>query len=150
MAKRERQIVIPNWDRFQHYTARRPAWIKNYTELLDDQRYLKLTPNRRALLHGLWLMYASSRRELTDNTSILSSRLRQRVTSRDLAALNHAGFIRFSFRNPEESFTAKEKRREKTSVGSNVPADTPPDDWTLVGDLLKDQTPGSQPRKAKT
>ena len=26
-------IVIPNWEKFQHYTDRNPPWVKLYTEL---------------------------------------------------------------------------------------------------------------------
>lgn len=69
-------------------------WIKVYTRLLHDDNYLTLTGHRRAVLHGLWLEYATSRRELPDNTLMISRRLALKVTRRDLEALNHAGFIR--------------------------------------------------------
>lgn len=95
------QIHIRNWDKFQHYGDKRtPPWIKNYTELLSDEAYLTLTPNRRCLLHGLWLAYARSRRELSENTAIISSRLNMKVTRRDLKALSDAGFITLSASTP--------------------------------------------------
>lgn len=77
-----------------------PPWIKNLTRLLSDEAYLGLTPNRRALLHGLWLEYARTRRQLPGNTASLSRRLAMKVTSRDLEALNHAGFLTFSASKP--------------------------------------------------
>ncbi len=92
-------IVIPRWDEFQHRDMARstvPPWIKTYTKLLHDDEYLALTGDQRAILHGLWLEYASSRRRLRLDTRSLSSRLRLRVTSAQLEALNHAGFIEFS------------------------------------------------------
>ena len=45
------------------------------------------------MLHRLWLEYASSRCELSDDTLLLSRRLAMKVTRVDLASLNHAGFL---------------------------------------------------------
>ena len=88
-------ISVRNWRRFQHYDVakRQPIWIKTYTELLDDDAYRDLTMHQRAVLHGLWLAYASSRCQLAVNTASLSARLNLRVTSRQLEALNHAGWV---------------------------------------------------------
>lgn len=93
-------IVIPGWDRFQHYRDRQPPWIKVYTDLLHRDEYLSLTGDQRAILHGLWLEYASSSRRLRADTRSLTSRLRLRVTSAQLECLNHAGFIEFSASKP--------------------------------------------------
>jgi hypothetical protein len=115
-------IVIPNWDRFQHYRDRNPAWIKVYTELLDDTDYLDLTETQRAVLHGLWLMYAKSHRIVPTNTSKLSRRLNLRVTKRTLNALSDAGFIEVSASKPlarPEHLASPEGEREKEK-------DTPP------------------------
>lgn len=101
MARGERRyIVIEDWRKFQHYKDRSPLWIKNYTELMHDDDYLGLTGNRRAILHGLWLEYATSRCRVADDTAVLSRRLALKVTRRDLEALNHAGFITFSASKP--------------------------------------------------
>jgi len=89
-------IEIPNWDRFQHYRDRNPPWIKNYLELLHDDNYLSLTGHERAVLHGLWLEYASSRRRLRLDTRSISARLNLRVTTATLERLNHAGFVTLS------------------------------------------------------
>ncbi len=92
----ERWIVIPRWhaeDGFQHYHDRDPIWIKNYRFLLADDDYLKLTAGERAILHGLWLVYASSDGQVRFEPSSLSRRLSLRVRSCHLEALNHAGFI---------------------------------------------------------
>lgn len=115
----DRWIVIPNWDGptgFQHYKDRTPRWIKNYVELMSDDAYLGLTGHRRAILHGLWMEYARSRRQLADNTATLSRRLSLKVTSRDLKALNDAGFIQFSasdtLAQPEHPASPDKKRKE--------------------------------------
>jgi hypothetical protein len=77
----ERWIVIPNWDEFQHYKDRNPKWIKVYTKLLHNDAYLGLSPHQRAVLHGLWLMYASHRRQLAANTASITRQLGLRVSS---------------------------------------------------------------------
>jgi len=100
----DRWIVIPNWEKFQHYKTRdgesvlRPEWIKNYGRLLHDDAYRRLSFPQRAVLHGLWLEYAASGREIADDTAALSQRLGGRVTRATLDALNHAGYIAFSSR----------------------------------------------------
>ena len=103
-------IVVRNWDKFQHRDMARstvPPWIKNYTELLHDDDYLQLTGHARAVLHGLWLEYASTRRRLRLDTLSLSRRLGLRVSMRTLEALNHAGFIEFSASRPASNHASK-------------------------------------------
>lgn len=102
-----RWLEIVGWEQFQHYRDREPSWIKNYTRLLSSDKYLSLSGHRRAVLHGLWLAYASSNRQLIVETSSLSARLNLRVTTPDLKALNHAGFIRFRASNPASKTLAR-------------------------------------------
>ena len=88
-------ISVRNWRKFQHYdpAKRKPSWIKNNLDLLSKDEYLELTAHQRAVLHGLWLEYAASGCQLRLSTSSISSRLGLRVTTRQLEALNDAGFI---------------------------------------------------------
>lgn len=95
---RQVYIVIPNWDGpdgFQHYRDRDPIWIKNYVRLMSHDDYLDLSYHQRGILHGLWMEYARSNRQLPGSTVTLTRRLGHRVTTRDLEALNEAGFIQF-------------------------------------------------------
>lgn len=102
----ERWIVIPNWhgedgeEGLQHYRDRDPIWIKNYRRLLVNPDYLNLTAPARALLHGLWLLYASSDGAVPEQTSYLSRALALRVSNTQVEALNHAGFIQLSASKP--------------------------------------------------
>lgn len=142
----ERWIIVPNWfpsakgadDGLQHYSDRDPKWIKNYRRLLSKDEYLELTGHRRGILHGLWLEYAMSDGRLRENTRTISSRLALKVTTRDLEALNHAGFIEFSASRPlalsEQRASPEketEKRREEKDLSKAVPitsyAPTAPD-----------------------
>ena len=118
-------IVIPRWDEFQHRDMARstvPPWIKLYTRLLHDDDYLDLTAHQRAVLHGIWLTYASARRQLSVNTASLSSHLRLRVMTRDLEALNHAGFIEFSASRPAGKVAGLEVEVEKKELKILPPA----------------------------
>lgn len=119
----ERWIVIPRWDEFQHPDAGRSRtlpWIKSYTRLLSDDNYLSLTAHQRAILHGLWLEYARSGRQLRLTTGSLSARLSLRVMTRDIEALNHAGFIELSASKPASQPASNpaslDKRRERTPL----------------------------------
>ncbi len=92
-------IHVVGWERHQHPDAARssvPPWIKMHTRLLDDPNYLDLTGPQRAVLHGLWLLYARTRREIRGSTARVTRQIGMRVTSAQLEALNHAGFIQFS------------------------------------------------------
>jgi hypothetical protein len=136
----ERWIIIPNWRKFQHYQKRdgeevkRPEWIKNYGRLLHDDAYLALSLERRGVLHGLWLEYAASGRQLIDSTCSLSRRLDGRVTRATLDALNHAGFIAYSS-SPDldglyTNSRAEQIREEKSKAlakNSNGSVDLPQD-----------------------
>lgn len=118
-------IVVRNWDRFQHADVtkrgRAPAWIKLYTEILSDENYLKLTPTRRAMLIGIWVEYARTRRELPDDTASLSRRLAQRVLSSDLEALNHVGFIEIRQDAVTPPSRLEKRREEKRKEDQPLP-----------------------------
>lgn len=96
-------IVVARWDEFQHRDMARssvPPWIKNFTKLMHDDAYRKLTGHQRAVLHGIWLEYASARRQLILSTTSLTHRLGLRVTTQHLEVLRDAGYIEFSASKP--------------------------------------------------
>jgi hypothetical protein len=99
-------IIIRNWQRFQHYKDRSPPWIKNHVQLLHNHDYLDLPGDCRAILHGLWLEYASSHARLPLDTRSLSRRLGLRVTRQQLDRLNHAGFLEYSLAPCEHDASA--------------------------------------------
>ncbi len=49
-------ITPKNWDTFQHYTDRKPSWIKLHRALLDDYHFSCLPVASRALAPCLWLL----------------------------------------------------------------------------------------------
>lgn len=114
-----RYIWINDWDEHQSMQKKRgvpwtPPWIKNHTRLLHSDAYLGLSGNRRAILHGLWLEFASSRCRVAVDPVSISRRLSLRVTVADLESLNDAGWITFC------SGTVLERFRERFWNGSNL------------------------------
>ncbi len=99
-------IVIPRWDEFQHRDMARssvPPWIKNMTRLLGDEDYLALTLMQRGLLHGLWLLYASHRRVLSEaeaRHSLCRSAGEARRWRDTMVSLSDAGYIELSASRP--------------------------------------------------
>ena len=91
-------IWIVRWEEFQHYAPSRergPAWIKDYTAQLSDERYLRLSDRQRALLRDLRDIFATFRGRLPDDSRMITRQRNSQTRRGDLDALNHAGFIRF-------------------------------------------------------
>lgn len=120
-------IVVPNWfgqddpsEGLQHYKDREPKWIKNYRRLLYKDEYRDLSGHCRAILHGVWLEYASTDGRLRADSSSLSSRLALRVTSKHIESLSHAGFIVLSASKPlalsEQNASLEVETEEETDT----------------------------------
>lgn len=107
-------IVIPNWDKFQHYKDREPAWIKLYLELNGRDEWRRLTLSERGLLVTAWLSYAASggRTRVTD----LGSRAGTRVRLRQVEALVQAGFLALSASKPLALTRARAGSREPSAL----------------------------------
>ena len=88
-------IEIPDWPSLQHYRTRRAAWVKLHVSLLRDDNYLALTAHERAVLHGIWLVYAQTNGCVVGRPSWLSRQLGLRVFRKTLDVLANAGFIEF-------------------------------------------------------
>lgn len=130
--KRGEWIWVVRWSDFQHYTPERdraPAWIKTYTKQLDDDRYLRLTLQQRAVLHDIRSAFARAHGRLTSEPRAVTQRIGRRVTSAQLDALSHAGFIELCSRKTLEQrldqlyasrAPARSKEEELPSVVRNA------------------------------
>jgi hypothetical protein len=101
----EQYIWISRWEDFQHYAPKRdrgPAWIKDYTAQLSDERYLRLTDRQRALLRDLRDVFATMRGRLPDDAAMITRQRNSQTRRGDLSALNRAGFIQFLSRRSLE------------------------------------------------
>jgi hypothetical protein len=68
-------MKIKNWKKFQHFSDRRPIWIKLYRDLLDDIEWHDLDPLAAKTLVALWLI-ASENEGLLPSAKVLAFRLR--------------------------------------------------------------------------
>jgi hypothetical protein len=107
-------LIVPQWDRFQHYHDRNPPWIKLYTKLLSNPEFLNLTCAERGLLMTIWIAYASNSGRLTYKQ--LSTCCRARFGLPQVMSLNHAGFLHWSASTPLAPSTEKEKEKEIFSL----------------------------------
>lgn len=70
------RMRIKNWEKFQHYKPknatghRKMAWIKVYPDLLQDQDFLMMNDNQKALLLELWCLASERSGYLKDINSI--------------------------------------------------------------------------------
>lgn len=70
-------LSVRNWDKFQHYKARRPPWIKLHRGLLEDRAFLSLPLSAQALAPRLWLIASETEDgSLPDDPADLAFRLR--------------------------------------------------------------------------
>jgi hypothetical protein len=104
-------VIVPRWEEFQHYSDRDPTWIKVYTRLVHDDDYLELSPTARALLHGIWALYALTNGQL--RASSVQGALRMRATSQHWISLSDAGFIAISASKPLALTRARARSREE-------------------------------------
>lgn len=78
-------IVPKNWDTFQHYKDRKPAWIKLHRDLLDNYEWYSLPLASRALAPCIWLIASEYEGGLV-TTSLGELAFRLRTTEKDVRA----------------------------------------------------------------
>lgn len=89
-------ITPKNWDSFQHYKNRSPAWIKLHRGLLDDFTFSRLPLASRALAPLLWLIASEYENgEISASREELAYRLRIAIKDLDdaLNPLIASGFF---------------------------------------------------------
>jgi len=128
----DRWIIVRNWDKFQHYSNRNPAWIKVYTSLNSEDEWLDLSVSDRGVLVSIWLEYARSKGQL--RTLTLGKKLglspHYAHLYRHLERLNHAGFIQLVASKPLALARSREeevekKKKEPIAFARKKPVDNP-------------------------
>lgn len=117
-------IWICRWPEFQHYAPSRdrgPAWIKDYTAQLDDERYIRLSDRRRALLGDIRRVFATMRGRLPDDARMITRQRCSQTRRVDLDALSDAGFIEFVSRDVldqrlEDLYASRARARGREEV----------------------------------
>lgn len=70
---------VHNFEKFQHYSDRRPPWIKLYRDLWDDPRFFDLGEADRYLLIGIFVLASQHDNKVSANQKWLKAQL---LTSR--------------------------------------------------------------------
>jgi hypothetical protein len=113
-------IVIPNWDRFQHYKDRDPTWIKDYVSQLHDTDWSGLTLAERGLLQTCRLMFAASDGRCTLEAVSGSLMSRQQRLNDHLASLTEAGLVDLRASRPLALTRSREKRSEEKNDSASA------------------------------
>lgn len=125
-------IVIPNWDKFQHYSDRTAPWIKLYLELRDKDEWACLSYAERGLLVSIWMAYSASKGVV--QVSKLAQKCGHTTRQSHIDSLLAAGFIQIVASKPPTLGASPEKRREEQTGKAalakqtlkRVPFNTPP------------------------
>lgn len=64
-------LRVKNWDKLQHYSKRRPPWIKSYARLLMDDRFVELNECERGQLMTIWLVASQASRFTMDGDKVV-------------------------------------------------------------------------------
>lgn len=128
-------LCVKNWERFQHYQARHPPWIRLYNSLLDDYEFTRLPDASKWLAVGLWLLASRNDNIIPDDAQWIAQHISARSPV-DLEALVTSGFLvryanasaalaaREQVARPEESREEREIEKKKKS-GARVPRRQP-------------------------
>jgi hypothetical protein len=121
-------IVIPNWDKFQHYKNRQPTWIKLYTELDHKPEFRRLTYVQRGLLVTIWIKYALGNGLVQTSSIPRPSGVSGVSMARAFKALEQAEFIELSASKPlaqrESYYVTLSKERASARAVENARART--------------------------
>ena len=115
----DQYVWISRWSDFQHYRPnpeRGPAWIKQHTSQLSDDRYLSLTDRQRSLLHDLRMVFSAFRGRLPRNTLTIARQRHRQTFRSDIDALEQAGLIQIISRETLEQRLDLFYRRSRVEV----------------------------------
>lgn len=90
-----KNVRIRNWDRFQHYSGRRPPWIKLHSELLDNSEFMEMSVQTRWFAMTLLLLAARTENVIPVNAAWLAgvARVTPSLARRCLAELMQTRFV---------------------------------------------------------
>jgi len=121
------RLKIRKWDQFQHYSKRRPPWIKLHRQLLENRHWAELSANSAKLLVECWLLASEESGGVLSGDVVTDLAWRLHRTANDLVPalqeLADAGFIDVDYSDKEgdagealaERYSRVEKRKGKKS-----------------------------------
>lgn len=154
-------LTPKNWDTFQHYKDRAPAWIKLHRGLLDDYIFACLPVASRALAPLLWLL-ASEYEKGKITASRKEMAFRFRMSERELVTalkplIEHGFFVDASVplaerkhgAIPEKEREIEEQVEKEADIRSVADATRPPvdDDFEKFWKAYPRRGDASNPKK---
>ena len=120
---------VTNWDQYQHYKDRDPAWIKLYARLLDSYAFAALADNTKWHLIGIFLLASKQGNRIPGDPRWVRKKIAAR-TRVDLESLVAAGFIEEDASAPrapggQDAIPERESREEteKTQLSAGADVD---------------------------
>ena len=100
-------LYVRNWQQFQHYKTRSPAWIKLYRSLLSDYAFRKLPDKSKLDLILIWVLAANNEGSVPTDRQYLKSVLGlSRIPNVDI-------LIKQGFLSENASILLAQRREEK-------------------------------------
>ena len=118
---------IKNWEEFQHYKDRDPAWIKLYNRLLDDYAFGLLPDARKWHLIGIFLLASRHNNRVPRDPQWVSRKIGAQVAV-DLALLERAGFLVMLETGVEQLASPEEEKRREETEEESMSAKADPSD----------------------
>lgn len=115
---------VKNWHTFQHYSSRRPPWIKLHRKLLDDLEFKNMPIVARALAPMMWLL-ASESDDGTVQGPDASIADRLRLPEREVAD-GLKFLLQFRFLAPSEDLF-DERKHDASALQAESEQRPPPD-----------------------
>ena len=88
-----RYLKVRNFERFQHYKARKPPWVKLYRDIWSDRQFFRLKPESKLFLIGLFTIASHTDNEIPDDPEWLAEELHLPIKLIDVSPLIAAGFL---------------------------------------------------------
>lgn len=131
---RKTQFFVPrNWQKFQHYKDRKPAWIKLHIELLDDYEFNQLTDMQQFILMKIWMLFAKTGKPIPTDTRWIGKQLNidTRAIGKAIPTLLSNEFIVLEGKDASSPLavrygTATLEKEVDTDIEERVPPLSPP------------------------
>lgn len=112
MTDRPAYLRVKNWESFQHYTDRRPPWIKYHIAALDDYELTQLEPLTRLVYKELLLLAAVTDNNIPNDSEWIAKKvsLEKSVIDAGVENLLFAGFL-CGFKTKRSASKAQARRK---------------------------------------
>ena len=148
-------LAVKNWEHYQHYTDRRPPWIKLHNSLLDDYGFTTLSTHARYTLITIWILASRHENRIPNDIRYIARAIS--AERLNLKSLIDAGFLYETDEGPE-TIPAKQRKRaarpvlasHKQSAMSEVETETETERTTPKPPVATDVAPARGARKPPT